>query len=135
MTFVAITSIAFLAIIAAYASVVGELRERNIVNGAQGGYLRSFFKVEAFWRAFSIHLSFGGVSLALAIIASKSKWGFWDADNPVGPLLLSFVMGLLVPSELKDAYDWPSKWAWWISAVAIGIYLYAAWVAWMLFAP
>lgn len=99
------------------------------------GYVRKFIKVEAFWRAFTTNLSFGGVSLALAIIAFKSDWNFWDWNNAVLPLLLNFVMGIFSPRQLRDEYEAMPSNGWIVVVFVAGFYLYAAWSAFWLYVP
>ena len=77
-----------------------------------------------FWWAFITNLSFGGVSLSLGVLAFQSKLGFWDINNPILPLLLNFVMGLLVPYELKEEDEWPSNWAWCVIGCGVAFYIY-----------
>jgi hypothetical protein len=134
MTVAGVLAIAILAFTNAWATL-DEAHFGIIAEGPAQGYLRRFLKVEAFWRAFVTNLSFGGVSLALAIIALHSSWKFWDWNNPVLPLLLNFVMGIFAPRELRDEYEWPPNWSWGVSAVGVLFYLWAGWSACTLYPP
>ncbi len=135
MPFSAILSIVILAFAAALFSVEGSRQRSNVQRAANSPYLRWFFRVEGFYRAFTVNLSFGGISLALSIINFTSKWQFWDLNSPVLPLLLNFVWGLVAAHELADDYDPPPRRKWWVIAVGGLLYLYAGGVAWSLYVP
>lgn len=132
MPFSAVLFIVILAFLAALFSVEAARLRANVQREPNSPYLRWFFTVEAFYRAFIVNLSFGGVSLALSLIGFRSQWGFWDFDNPVLPLLLSFIWGLVAAHELADDYLPPPKRKWWVIAVGVLLYVYAGVVAAML---
>ena len=124
-----------LAFVSALFSVEGARQRSNVQREANSPYLRWFFTVEAFYRAFITNLSFGGVSLSLSIIAFQSRWGFWDWDNPVLPLLLNFIWGLVTAHELGDDYLPPHWRKWWVIVGGLLLYIYASAVAGTLYVP
>ena len=130
MTVAGIIAILILAFTNAWA---GLDERRFAVNEEDVGYVRRFIKVEAFWRAFVTNLSFGGVSLSLAIIGIKSDWHFWDINNAIVPLLLNFAMGIFAPRELRDEYDPPPLRSKIIVGIGFFVYGIACWSAWTLY--
>lgn len=73
--------------------------------------------------------------MALAVMAFKSDWKFWDLNNAVLPLLLNFVMGIFSPRQLKDEYDTMPNSGWIVVGFVACFYLYAACVAFSLYEP
>jgi hypothetical protein len=126
-------SILFLAFVAALFSVEGARSRSNVQRDPNSPYLRWFFTVEAFYRAFIVNLGFGGVSLALSVISVTSTWGFWDWNAPVLPLLANFIWGLIAAYDLADEYRPPHWSRWWVIGGGLLLCFYAGAVAYSLY--